>query len=57
MSEKGRDLDQQKNQAHPTHRDRERERERETERERERERDEETKKKIEPREGKMTITN
>ena len=47
MSEKGRDLDQQKNQAHPTHRDRERERER----------DEETKKKIEPREGKMTITN
>ena len=49
MSEKGRDLDQQKNQAHPTHRDRERERERE--------RDEETKKKIEPREGKMTITN
>ena len=51
MSEKGRDLDQQKNQAHPTHRDRERERERE------RERDEETKKKIEPREAKMTITN
>ena len=49
MSEKGRDLDQQKNQAHPTHRDRERERERE--------RDEETKKKIEPREAKMTITN
>ena len=47
MSEKGRDLDQQKNQAHPTHRDRERERER----------DEETKKKIEPREGKMTIAN
>ena len=49
MSEKGRDLDQQKNQAHPTHRDRERERERE--------RDEATKKKIEPREAKMTITN
>ena len=49
MSEKGRDLDQQKNQAHPRQRDRQRERERE--------RDEETKKKIEPREGKMTITN